>query len=72
MLFVDGELNSVSQKNFEEYLTKGAGNEFHTSLLALSNEQFLKLEEIVNEWESYPLMLEAFCSERLKRFNRSG
>jgi hypothetical protein len=48
MLFINGELNSLNQKSFEEYLTKGSGDNFHTPLPELSDEQFLKLEEIVD------------------------
>jgi hypothetical protein len=72
MLFINGNLQSINQKNFEEYLTEGNNENFHTPITELSNENFLVLEEIVNGWESFDYGFDIFHSERIKRFNRYG
>ena len=70
--FINGNLDSVNQKSFEEYLTEGSNENFHTPLVELSNEKFLLLEEIVDGWESFQIGFDTFYAERIKRFNRYG
>ncbi len=70
--FISGNLDSVNQKSFEEYLTEGSNEKFHTPIIGLSDENFLVLEKIVNGWESFDYGFETFYSERIKRFNRYG
>ena len=72
MLFMDGSLASINQNSFEEYLTEGNNEKFHTPITNLSDEKFLVLEKIVEGWESFDLGFDVFYSERIKRFNRYG
>jgi hypothetical protein len=69
---VSGNLSFLNEKKFEEYLKNGRDKNFHTQLNQLSNENFLKLEEIVNGWFDFQHYFDAFYSERIKRFNRYG
>lgn len=71
-VFINRNLDSITQNGFEEYLTKGVNENFHTPLVELSNENFLLLEKIVNDWESFQIGFESFYNERVKRFNRYG
>lgn len=71
-LFVVTNLNSVNQESFEEYLTLGNSQFFHTIISELDDQDFLVLEKIVSDWESFGLNFDAFYSERIKRFNRYG
>jgi len=71
-VFINKNLDSMNQNAFEEYLTKGINENFHTPLVELSNENFLLLEKIVNEWESFQIGFDSFYHERVKRFNRYG
>jgi hypothetical protein len=70
--FVDGDLNSVNQKDFEEYLSEGENPHFHTSIDELTDIKFLFLEKIANAWSSFDFGFDAFYSERMKRFDRYG
>ena len=73
-LFINGDLELLNEKSFEEYLTEGTNESFHTSITELSNDDFLTLEKIVNEWENFSdhYHFDTFDSERFKRFNRYG
>ena len=71
MIFVD-DLDSVNQKNFEEYLTEGINEHFHTPVTQLSNQDFLSLEEIVDGWDSHDYGFDVYFSEKVKRFNHYG
>jgi hypothetical protein len=71
-LFVDGDITFVNQKSFEEYLTKGSNQYFHTSVEQLTDLKFLLLEKIVKACDSFDFGFDAFYSERIKRFNRYG
>lgn len=70
--FAAADLNCIDQKNFEEYLVEGINDQFLTPISELSDEQFLKLEEMVKSWESFDFGFDAFNSERIKRFYRYG
>ncbi|HRH40211.1 MAG TPA: hypothetical protein PKY82_01110 [Pyrinomonadaceae bacterium] len=72
MLFIDRNLASVNQNSFEDYLTEGNNEKFHTPITNLSDEKFLVLEKIVEGWESFAVGFDLFYSERIKRFNRCG
>jgi hypothetical protein len=69
---ISENLNSVKERSFLDYLTKGSDKNFHTQLTELSNENFLTLEKIVNGWFDFQPRFDAFYSERIKRFNRYG
>jgi hypothetical protein len=71
-LFLCVELDSLNQSSFEEYLTDGNNKNFHTPVTELSDELFLKLEKIVNDWESFDFGFDVFYSERTKRFKGYG
>ncbi len=70
--FIAGDLTLINQQSFEQYVTEGNNEFFHTPLSNLNNNEFLTLEKIVNEWSSFQISFESFYSERIKRFNRYG
>lgn len=69
---ISGNLEFLNEKSFEEYLTEGTNENFHTSIADLGDENFLTLEKIVNKWEnySYHYSFDTFDSEKFERFER--
>lgn len=71
-MFISEDLTLLNQKSFERYLMSGNDSEFQTPLSELSNDNFLVLEKIVDEWNSFQIGFESFYLERIKRFTRYG
>ncbi len=69
-LFADGDLNSIDQKSFEEYLAERTNQYFHTPLTELSDLKFLFLEKIVDAWYYSEFGFDAFYDEKERRFSR--
>lgn len=71
-LFIAGNFALLDRKSFEQYLTDGNNKNFQTPLSESSDDDFLILEKIVNEWNSFQIGFEAFYSERVRRFDCYG